>query len=325
MPKFAALVRPMPAAAVLAAGIVCHSPSALPAEGAALPYSPPVGSRWTIVTQGSEEKIQDGKSVATITSTRKEELAVVEKTATGYRISSVLRDYEMHGDNSDAVVANALLGALRDVVVRAEVDQRGKPVRIDNLDEVVQAHRQALDKIVAAFSEKPQVAEKIRELLTPVMESVAKNPNEAAQWYLETVAQLSGAQDTGLGVGEERHTAKTVASPFGGEIKTNVSLRLEKADTASGRATLVQIQTYDPEALKEFIAVVAKKVAGGATAAELEKVTKEMSLSMDDRTEFSVEQGMTRSVSEDSSMTAKALGHAMSKHEHNQITVTAMP
>jgi hypothetical protein len=51
----------------------------------------------------------------------------------------------------------------------------------------------------------------------------------------------------------------------------------------------------------------------------------EMSLAMDDRTEFNLEHGMTRSLAEESTMSLKAMSHAMSKHEHNQITVTAMP
>lgn len=311
-------------AAILFLGGSPLRPSAA-AEPAVAPYDPPPGSRWKIVSEGRDEKIQDGKSVGTTTVMRSEELMIVEKTAAGFRVTSVLRNYEIHGGKVEIGV-EALLGALRGVVVHGVVDGAGKPVRIENLDEVVAAHKKGLDAMVATFSDKPEVAAKIRELLQPMLSRIAQNPDDAAQWYLDTLKQLSLAQNAGLQVGEERHSSQATMSPFGGApIKTNVSLRLVEADPAAGTARLVRTQAYDPVALKEFITAVAKKLATGASLDQLDTVMKEISLSMDERTEFNLEHGMTRSVSEDSSANIKAMSHAMSKHEHNQITVTAMP
>jgi hypothetical protein len=162
---------------------------------------------------GTRGKTQDGKPTATTTFTRQEELTIVEKVSTGYRISTVLRSYDWQSDTTDA--AKALLGALRDVVIRAEIDQSGKPVRIENLDEVVRAYKEGFERMIATFSDKPEVAEKMRELLSAIM-TTASDPDRAAQWFLETVALLSAAQNTGLGVGEERRTSKPSPNPFGG-------------------------------------------------------------------------------------------------------------
>jgi hypothetical protein len=325
-------MRPRPT--IIAAGIVAAlvalgglplDPPAAAAEAAVAPYDPPVGSRWKIVSEGREEKIQDGKEIAATTSTRTEELTIVEKTATGFRVSTVLRGYELHGGRGDAA-AEALLGALRGVVVQGVVDRSGKPVRIENLKEVAAAHKKGFDQMIARFSDKPEVAAKLRELLEPMQTRLAQNPDEAAQLYLDTLKQLSLAQSTGLAVGEERRSSEAAMSPFGGApIKTNVSLRLVAADPSAGTAKLVRTQAYDPAALKEFMTTVAKKIVTGASLDQLEKVMKELSLSMDDRTEFSLEHGMTRSLTDESSMSVKAMSHAMSKHGHNQITVTAMP
>src|SRR5579872_3690354 len=76
--------------------------AALAAEAKQAPYDPPVGSRWKIVSAGHEEKTQDGKQVGTSTTSRTEELTIVEKTADGFRISTVLRGYEIHGGKIDA-------------------------------------------------------------------------------------------------------------------------------------------------------------------------------------------------------------------------------
>src|SRR5262249_18263771 len=147
------------------------------AEGVEPPYDPPVGSCWTIVSEEHEEKTQDGKPTATTTSTRQEELTIVEKISTGYRISTVLRSYDWQGDTT-AAPAKALLGALRDVVIRAEIDQSGKPVRIENLDEVVKAYKEGFERMIATFSDKPEVAGKIRELLNAIM-TAASDPDQA--------------------------------------------------------------------------------------------------------------------------------------------------
>jgi hypothetical protein len=68
-----------------------------------------------------------------------------------------------------------------------------------------------------------------------------------------------------------------------------------------------------------------KKIIDATPPQEAEKVMKDMSVAMEGSAEFILEGGMTRSVTEDSGETVKALGHAMSKHERNQVTITLIP
>jgi len=310
-------------AMVYAAGVILY-PLAAAGAGDVTAYNPPVPSRWTIVAERHEEKTQDGKIVATANSSRKEELTIVEKTATEYRISFVLRSFDTDGDTNESIAEKALLGGLRDVTVRAVLDEGGKPLRLENLEEVVAAHKQAIDRVIAAFSGKPAAAAKIRELFG-MISATPSNPGETAAWYLETVTLLSSAQNTGLQVGEERRDSKATPNPFGGDpIKADVVSRLVEADPASGKAKLTRTVIYDPAVMKELTVALMKKLLG-AMPADAEKVIKDLSIAMEGSAEFIVEAGMTRSVTEDSGEAVKALGHAMSKHERNQVTVTPMP
>ncbi len=180
--------------------------------------------------------------------------------------------------------------------------------------------------MVATFGDKPEVAAKLRELLGTILTEAARDPTNAAQWYLETVALLSTAQNTGLGIGEERQTAKSSPNPFGGDpIKTNTTLRLVEADPATGKVKLVRTEAYDPVALKEFTIALAKKLVSDVSSEQLEKIMSQMSMSMDDRTEFIVENGMTRSVAQETLTSVKAMGHAVSKKAHNEVSVAPLP
>src|SRR5262249_14753002 len=102
---------------LMSSGLAGWQAVARAADAASPHYDPPVGSRWSVVTEGREEKLQDGKATETTTFTRKEELSIVEKTETGYRVTAVQRGYDFHGGKAENGVA-ALLGALQDVVVR---------------------------------------------------------------------------------------------------------------------------------------------------------------------------------------------------------------
>ena len=275
-------------AAVYGSGMILCPLAAAGAGDGTAPYDPPVPSRWTIVGERHEEKTQDGKIVATASSRRKEELTIVEKTATGYRISFVLRSFDTDGETNESIAEKALLGGLRDVTIRAVLDQDGKPLRLENLEEVVAAHKQAIDRVIAAFSDKPAAAAKIRELFG-MINMTPNSSDETATWYLETVTLLSSAQNTGLRVGEERRDSKAAPNPLGGDpIKTEVVSRLVEADPATGKAKLTHTVIYDPDVMKELTVALMKKLLG-TMPPDAEKVIKDMSIAMAGSAEFIVE------------------------------------
>jgi uncharacterized coiled-coil protein SlyX len=288
-------------------------------------YDPAVGSRWTIVSESRDEKAQDGKLTETTSFTRREELTFIEKAGAEYRISTVLRSYETQGGTVESTAVEALLGALRNVVVRGVLDSGGKPVRVENLEEVVAAQKQGIERVVDALTDKPAMAAKLRGLLEAVTSNSARDPDSVARWYLESLALLSVTQNTGLALGEERRTAKSSPNPFGGDpIKTNEVLRLVEADPAAAKLKLVRTISYDPAAMKEVSIALAKKLLDGSSADAMEKLMSQISLSMEDRAEFVVENGMTLSVSETSVETVNALGHSIGKQGRNQVTVAPL-
>ena len=325
MSTFAKNLAAGPLAVLLLSLVLLGLPGVARAGGVEAVYDPAVGSRWSIVSDSRDEKAEDGKTTKATSFTRNEELTFVEKTDAGYRISTVLRSYETRGRTIESTTVEALLSALRDVVIRAVVDSGGKPVQVENLEEVVAAQKQGMERVVAALTDKPADAAKIRELLDTLTANAARDPDNAARWYLETLALLSIGQNTGLDVGEERRTAKSSPNPFGGDpIKTNEVLRLVEADAATKKLKLVRIVSYDPAAMKEVGLALAKKLLSGGTADALEKIMSQISLSMEDRAEFVVENGMTRSVTETTIETVNALGHSIGKQARNQVTVTPL-
>jgi len=112
------------------------------------------------------------------------------------------------------------------------------------------------------------------------------------------------------------------SSPFSGEpINTTTTLRLTRIDAAGDKRTLLRTETYDPVALKRFALDAVKKLSPAA-GERLGEIASQMSTTRVDRTEFTVEHGMTRAVSEDSMLEIKEAGLTLIKHQHKEITVT---
>ena len=66
--------------------------------------------------------------------------------------------------------------------------------------------------------------------------------------------------------------------------------------------------------------------SGDATKADqVEKLVKSMALSLDERTIFEVEDGMTRKVSEKTISRASAMGHQVSTTKTKTITLSRAP
>jgi hypothetical protein len=148
--------------------------------------------------------------------------------------------------------------------------------------------------------------------------------DQAASAYVEELPLLAKAQGTGMNLGDVRRSSKTVDNPLGGGgLKSNTAFEMTSAD-ATGKLTFVNNTSYDAESMKDFMQSFAKKAF--ASAADnvkpgLDNLVASMKLSLDERTVFEVEDGMTRKVSEKSDSFASAMGHPVSKTETRTITV----
>lgn len=182
------------------------------------------------------------------------------------------------------------------------------------------AYQKGIADTVAAFAAhaRPEAATKMREILDA---SMPRDPETAAAG-MDDLPLLSLGQNTLLSLDEVRNGAEVGSSPFSGEpINTTTTLRLTHIDAASDKQTLVRTENYDPVAMKRFALDAIKKLAPAA-GEKLDEIASQMSTTRVDRTEFTVEHGMTRAVSEDSMLEIKEGGLALTKHQHKEIAVT---
>ena len=117
---------------------------------------------------------------------------------------------------------------------------------------------------------------------------------------------LARAQMTGMKLHEIKRSTNEAANPLGagGALKSNTAFELTALDAATGRRVFTATTSYDVAAMKDFMQSVSKKrmaaAGSGVTPGQIDSLVKEMVLSLDERTVFEVEDGMTRKVAEKS-------------------------
>lgn len=290
------------------------------------PYNPPVGSRWIVNSESTTEEMRNGSPRSTSTKARSE-FTIEDKTADGFKVIYVTRDVRVEGNSPSAAIMRHVSETMKDITVRATTDARGKPIRVDNLDEARAAMRKVVDRLVGMFKEKPQVGQFIENFMNGML---MVDEKRAAGMYLDHMPQLALGQQTGLKIGEVRRSVEEMPSPFGnGSLKANVALQIVKADAATGKVNLLQTTIYDPLSIKEFSLNAAKQLMAAAgekvPAAQFEDMFKKMSLTLDGRLEIEVENGMTRRMVDTTVTTASLMGITFNKREVKTITVTPAP
>lgn len=271
-------------------GLAAHA-----AEYVERPYDPPVGSRWLIETEmRSEETRADG--LKTLTARSRAELTVEEKTADGFRVSYVNRGVTLDGTSPSVPLLRLAFKPIENVVIRAATDSSGKPLRVENLDEVGGAMRSMRDNIVKPFADKPKLVEILNRIMVNLLEGDAQT---AARNYLDDVPHLARAQNTGMKPGEIRRTTDALPNPLGGgQLKSNVMFHLVSADASAGTAQYVVTRSYDADSMKESLAGITRRMmtAAGENVApeQVEKMLKEINLALDERTVIDVENGVAQ-------------------------------
>ena len=297
------------------------------AEAVERPYHPPVGSRWILENETRVEDVRPEGPRSSLTKIRAE-MTVDARTADGFRISYVNRGATVEGNDPMAPLLRSSLKALENVPIRATTDLAGKPVRVDNLDEAKAAMRNMMSTMTAPFADKPKVAALVRQMVSGLIEVDAEH---AAAAYIEELPVLAKAQNTGMKPGEVRRSTRTTKNPLGGDggLKTSDTFELTEADSATGRRVFVDVTSYDVASMKEFMQSVTGKLmaAAGSRASpeQIDRLVKAIVLTLDKRTTFEVDDGMTRKISGKSVTTVRALGHNLQRTETNTITVTPAP
>jgi hypothetical protein len=325
---FGAHRRLAPLSALLLAALFCLAPlvSASADEWKELPYNPPVGSKWILQSQQDEEDNRPEGLRTTQTKSRGE-LTIDAKTATGFKVTYVVRDISIDGNAPAIAIMKPVVGVLKDNVIHATLDAGGNAVGVDNLDEAKASMREFIDRTFKSFDNQPKIVAVLRPMFDTMLNASGA---EAAKAYLTDVISLSHGQNTGLKLGEVRHTSSETANPLGGgaPIKIATATHIERADATSGIDIVVSESQTDPAGMKDFALEMIKRL-GVATdrpmPANVAEMIKGMSMTIDDKTTIQVEAGMARMLRTESLMSLSAMGHALTKKTVETIIVTKAP
>jgi hypothetical protein len=317
-----ALFRPA-LAALAAIAFLCAQAMAQPYTERA--YDPPVGSRWSIVSFSDSQDNRGAGEKRNQQIRTRAVLTIEEKLADGFRISYVNREMEVTGNTPGTEIAATAFGAVKGIVVRARTDKSGKPIAVENLDEVKSTLRTVIDRMVKAFEQKPQVAGFVRQMLEGFLVADEKS---AASALMEDLPLLAAGQNTGLKPGEVRREQDEMPNPLGGgAIKSSLTTRISEWNDKASSVRITRKRDMDAEALKTVTLDLARKLAAvsdGKITPEMLQMMKQITFTTDSTTLIDVRDGMTSSI-EDSSTTAISLmGQSMSKVEKKLVSVTPL-
>jgi hypothetical protein len=319
--------RQLPLVATLASllvGTLASNTCARADEWVEHPYNPPIGSRWLIQAKQTSENDIGGRAQTSSIAT-KSELTVEQKLADGFRVTYVTRNTEYQGDARTAAIVGSTAGALDNVAIRGTLSLKGAPLRVENLDEVLAAARKAIDRFTAALAGNPQVAGMAGKMMARMLIADAEH---APRIYLASLLLLAAGQNTGLHPGKTQSGIEEIANPLNGEpIRSNTTLQIDSADPATGNVHYVLTRAFDPDAMKALAGSIALQIGSDDSklSQKLGDLMKQISLTLDSRTKFGVEQGMTREISEEDTATTAVLGQKVVKHVHKQLTVAPAP
>ena len=319
------LARASVLATVLAVAALSPVWSAAGARAAEAAYDPQAGSRWIVETETRGEETRADGSTTTLVRTRFE-LTVEAKTPDGFHVSWVQRGATVEGNARNLALRRAYAGVPENVVIRASTDSSGKPLRIDNLDEARAAMRRAADGLAAQFAERPAARALFEQLMSDLIEV---NAETAAPVFVDALAVLAVAQNAAMKPGDQRLVSRAVQNPLGGDALM-ASERFELASAGpAGRLTFVNVTSIDPAAMNDFMQSFARSLLAASgdsvTPARVDLLVKSMVFSFDKRTQFDVEDGMTRKVSEKSTTIFRGMEQNLIQTETRTIVVTPAP
>lgn len=315
-----------PALAGLMFGAAAFAFMAAPASAQSwseLKYNPEIGSRWLLVSQSDSEDSRPGAQTVIQHITSRAEFIIEEKLPSGYRISYVNRSVKLSGTAPALALAETAFSAMKDIVIKARTDTAGRPVVIENFEEVKSSMRTVIDRLAQGFDKNPQAAAMIRQMMEGFL---IGTDTQAAQLYLEGMPDLAAGQNTGIAPGAVRRDEDSMASPFGGVIRSSLETRLESFDAGAGKVRYIRKRMFDPEAMKAVtLAVVDKMMAGSkAVTPEVRQLMDGIKLSIESEAVISVEGGMTRTIDDRSVTTMNVMGQIARKLEKKTYAVTRM-
>ena len=289
------------------------------------PYDPPPGSRWIIETSVASDEKAPGAAQSVVIKTRAE-MTVERRTPAGFVVTYVARGVTVEGSGQQLSARRVLLQALENVEIHATTDLSGKPLSVDNLDEVRGAVRAAVEKLGAQGQGDPRTQAAIGRAVSGLIDAGGARLVAALTGDLTDLAK---AQNTGLEPGKYRHIFTEADNPMGGDaLRCNTMFHIADADPVVGRLTVVGTFSYDRLSTRSFLKTIGEKfvaAVGQAKAAVIDVIVEAMVIDLDGRMLFEVEDGITRKITETSVTTTRAMGQNASRIENKTVTVTRAP
>jgi hypothetical protein len=303
------------AAIVIVIAVLIVAKSAV-AETVERPFSPPVGSRWAI--ESIETETDEGGDPTT-TSTKKttQLLTYEEKLPDGYRISFRTTASTFEGDTDNPVMMRAGAAVMRGLTYRVVTDLSGKPLRVENLDEVRATVRKMADTVSGTLDD-PGVAEAAKKIIA----GMAGEDDKQAAEHVGRLRMIALGQNTGLKPGGSRQ--QTFDESVGGEPSIGQTQTVTLLDMApdGAKAHYRVTEVSDPESARAMLlAVVGKLDTSNPEVREQMDAIKKMVLRQESQIEIDVVDGMTRNL-DIVSITERRLGDVGARvTTHETLTV----
>lgn len=288
------------------------------------PYDPPVGSKWRIVSDTNVHENRPGQGDRDQHIQTRADLTIDEKLPGGFRVTYTSRGIEVSGNAPATKLVGDAYSAMRDIPIRARLDQAGRPVEVENLTEVKKAMAAVIDKIAAGFDSNPKAAAFVRQIFKALLDVEGR---DAATTYLEELPQLAAVQNIGLQPGKVRQDTESNPSPFGNMMfKTNLTTRLDSYDGKTGTARFVRKREFDKESLREAVMEIARRLAAvgdnKSITPEVLEAMKKVNFAIEGETVYRVDNGMTVWIDDREFTSASIMGTTFTKQQKKTVEVT---
>lgn len=310
------------------AAFVClcaHTAAAQSASWTERPYDPPVGSRWMIVSESISDEARANGERREQTMLLRGELTIDEKRPDGFRVTYINRGSDVRGNGPNVPILQQIGAVVKDVPVRGMIDARGKPVSIENIKDLDVLMRPLIDKVAVGLSAKdPKGAEAFKRTMEAMLFA---DQVTAAEIYMGDMLQLTAGHNTGVRPGEVKRERSEAQMPFGGVVRSTLITRLTSWDDATGNARYARREEVDPETLKSVSLMLARRVLNLSEKDVSPRVTelvKTISYSVEREATITVENGMTRQLTENTEVKGTMADLKHRKITRKAITVTPL-
>jgi hypothetical protein len=289
------------------------------------PYDPPVGSKWSIITERNSVELPSGGDRREDRTVMRTEMTIDQKLPDGFRVTYINRSADITGDTAAAKLAGDALRAMTDIPMHGRLDTAGRPVALENLAEVKTAMRMVVEKMVAKFEDNPKTADVIRGMLQPLLTAEG---SEAATSYMEALTQLAPVQNAGIRPGDVRRDSENTSTPFGFGFKASLTTRLDGYDEKTGRARYIRKREFDKDSLSEAVNTILRRLASAAEnktiTPEMMEMMKKVNFSLEGETVYDTDNGMTVHLVDRDFMSASVMGAIFTSQQKKAIAVTRM-